>query len=820
MRFTSLGTCRLAEPLMAAVDDDHIRDQTNVFGYVHAAREVLQQIDFIFGGKLPQEYAPFIASAESFPRRRKRETTDLWFVEISSLKELRLESAYLQINHVTRQFSGNKPLLDLFWRLSGEADRPERARALADIEGFADIPDVRRHMLLESYVTTATQSSLEVDILEIAERLPGQIVFVPHVNVPTKAGSYITRRVELSRYLQTIAELHNLNYFDPAPHVNQFGLERAMINGGADINHYTPEFTSQLGRLMRTLAIDSVSEGKKLHLHSRTDSANGLSNAQNGYGLTAISEEMDIAAERATPVWEESLAGLTKSLAAARNYINSRDHNLALAVLRDIEQSSIANLEYCVLYARTLAAVGDNVKRTRIGDEIMSRFGDNVRALAAAAQVFEKAGEDAKARAAHEAASALVPSDPRPLFRLSVIADRNSDKAAAAKYIERGIAAASANAALLGNFYKLALRSNNAEALAQIGHQAAQCDQKLAIEACHALLALEQIESAACIAARLPAELRQGELGEPLQNSLRKKFIFHRDHSAPLQCLRTATTLAGLSADQGDAAATIAKGVKVVRDAARHLSADGDHDAARSMLAEATQICLDNPVLLREYGLTCEHANDLHSALNAWSALSAIKPDVALLTRAVAVARKIQAWDRAILLQRRVLDCNPLSQQEAEKMDTLLRHAAVDTRTLLDSGQTKNAMKFILGILKEDPESVMAQSLCRKMRKLLKANIETERGSSVDEYVNMLLELDGDDFQALTMRATSLESKRDFSGAAQSWLRLAEGRSARPSHWRRLAKLYTKLGDKAAAEAANQSAEKLEATRTMELSRA
>lgn len=267
MRFTTLGTCRLADPLMTLSNSEFVRDQTNVYGYAHTAKEVIQQIQFIFGEHIPDIYAPYITSGSTFVQKRNRTRTDLWIIEISSQKEFILDNYYLQINYLARHFSKYKELLNLFWRYPRQEDLTKRHLSLKAVENLSQLSEDDLNFLFNAYVVTTTEASLREDMEAIVKLLPGQIVFVPHVNVPTNNGSFIARRVELNRFMYSIACTNRYNLFDPAIPAVQFGVNRAMMNNGSDLNHYSPEFTEYLGSLFKTTVLEPARASKKIELN-------------------------------------------------------------------------------------------------------------------------------------------------------------------------------------------------------------------------------------------------------------------------------------------------------------------------------------------------------------------------------------------------------------------------------------------------------------------------------------------------------------------------------------------------------------------------
>ena len=512
----------------------------------------------------------------------------------------------------------------------------------------------------------------------------------------------------------------------------------------------------------------------------------------------------------AGPLTSDSSADLEKTVAAVQNLKKSRDHSQALNLLIQHGNIGFTNIEFSVLYARAAAAVGDMDTRKRVGNEVVSRFGGNARALTAAAQALEKAVDLQGARAALERAIQLTPTDARVFTRLASLASRMGDNIAVASYLEKGIANAGESADILTNLYKIAIKAGEPRAIAQIGEKIAAENPKAAADAAGALVSLGEIELAASVASRLKEDQREGALGQPLIRALRKKLTETRDSEDAMSGLRVAMALASLAGDPADAAAEVAKGAKLVRNAARAFSGDGNGGTAKQLLRDATQLLPDNAVLLREYGVVCKRTNDSLEAMNAWAALGKATSEISVFERAVNMAHKAGAWERGIELQRFIIDKNPASEESAEKMDSLLRHAVIAARKFVSNGEYEKATGLISALLKEDPQSVAGLSLARNLRKTLQVDLENEDSDIASARAKLVLDLYADDVKALKIRAVHFEKEGNRRAAAELWERLASGRKGNPSHWRRAARLYARLGDEEHAAAASRRADQLE----------
>ncbi len=247
---TSVGTCRLADPLSAIAKTHPIRrDLTNVYGFVHTSKEILQQLDVFEGRELPPELQRFICSAR-YEAPQLRGATDLFFVEVSSQKEVHYRGHLLQINCLDRVFQDRRELFDTLFRHKYPQEREARARALEQLPSFRDADPVERSILLESHVHLTTRDELACDMQVILGRLPAPVVFVCHIDVPDSAGKVIETRSRLCAWMREICTENGYTLFDPAPQVIAYGRVRALAENGRDTNHYTTEFKPVLGSLL------------------------------------------------------------------------------------------------------------------------------------------------------------------------------------------------------------------------------------------------------------------------------------------------------------------------------------------------------------------------------------------------------------------------------------------------------------------------------------------------------------------------------------------------------------------------------------------
>ena len=249
LRITAIGTCRIAHPLARGQKEDrYFLENGRVYGFVHCTKDIIQQIRFIQGElDIPEHLQPFIfnegrRASSSLPPP----TTDLYLVEVSSLKEVFFDGYYLQYNHLTSHFADRPEVLRAFLRNGPPTKQADRAKELEAIPSFRDCSALEREILLNATVAIQDFDGLVADLRRIFTMLRQPVVIVSHCDV-TVAGKTINGRRRLIEYLRKAAPLLRFELFEPTPLIGRLGQEFAMANGGADSTHYSSEFEAILG---------------------------------------------------------------------------------------------------------------------------------------------------------------------------------------------------------------------------------------------------------------------------------------------------------------------------------------------------------------------------------------------------------------------------------------------------------------------------------------------------------------------------------------------------------------------------------------------
>lgn len=246
---TTIGTCRIADPVLAATRLRPLkRANRHVYGFAHTMREVRQQIDDLFGvRRLPAELEPFCTDRVGDSKGDIEGPADLFFVEISTRKEYRYRDWVLQINYLDRSFRTTPDVYQIFRKLPQEQQLAERRDELMSTPGFAGLGDVERSVLIETFVHETTQEELSAGLSDVVARLPAPVVFFSHVDVDDVSGRALGSRRMLCGWMRDICAAKGFTVVDPTAMVLTYGRTAALADDGRDVNHYSLDFKRHYG---------------------------------------------------------------------------------------------------------------------------------------------------------------------------------------------------------------------------------------------------------------------------------------------------------------------------------------------------------------------------------------------------------------------------------------------------------------------------------------------------------------------------------------------------------------------------------------------
>jgi hypothetical protein len=244
---TVFGSCRVYNPgAILAADGRAKLNQGNIFGFVHCAAEVLQQLRLITGETLaPTRLRPYLNIGDHWRTpppptadalAQQFAATDVFVVEVSSLRHLRFKAFLLQINRTRELLAADPDVLRDWWTVLLKTGRNNRDAIPRD-----GLTPTARELMEQVTLVEQPASTIRRDIEAIARRLGKPVLFVSHFNVDM-AGAPIAQRSTIVEAFNGAGFAAPCDVLDPTGAVKARGIDHAL----ADAAHYQPKFEREL----------------------------------------------------------------------------------------------------------------------------------------------------------------------------------------------------------------------------------------------------------------------------------------------------------------------------------------------------------------------------------------------------------------------------------------------------------------------------------------------------------------------------------------------------------------------------------------------
>ena len=799
---TTLGTCRIADPVAAAARTFPIRRNTaGVYGFVHTAKEVLQLMDHLDGRVIPPELVRFVASADYAPPG-PRGPSDLFIVEVSSLKEVCFDGHLLQINCLDRAFQGRRELLDTLFQHKYPADRAMRRERLERLPGFAAADPLEQRILAEATVHITTKEELDQDLTLIQSRLPGPVVFACHIDLPDASGQTREARSRLCAWMRELCAIPGRTLFDPAPGVLEYGRTRALAEEGRDTNHYTAEYKSVLGAALFDAYMQPGAHGALAKPPAATapvPAGDGHADlratladvkARIGRGETDEAEVLLRTASIDHPGAVEVYT-LLGTVAYHRG-----DSTGALADLRHAMRLDPAAVEPKIMLVKIAQRLNRLEEACAQAQDLVASVPNDHKALTVAAKAFTKAKRFQQAAGIWRRVAMLREHQAAPLTEAARCELKGRNYEDAIRVADAALAREPDEAMALVIKAEALQRLKRMKEMAAVALLIAVADPAAAMAAVSPLVASSHHEEAASVLAAVRAQGHAAASDPVLQAGL----------------VRSLTQRARRSAERGDAVASAAawqavglldpgnhraaSGLRklvspLVADARRHATG-GDHPAAAAACRRGLGFEPGNVRLLRLLASCQERTADWPGAAQSWEKLATLsdEPTDALL-RAARSAGRADRPDEALRLYAR-LDAAALAGV-GSRVGSLARKLVRSMRDDHAAGQVGEAVRKANLLTSLDPGNAAAASLLRKAvsgyRRLLKVAIAAGDQAQQEEYCRLVLDIDPSRTDALKVLSRIYGGARRWRECIAVQQRLADLQPDEPRHWRKLASM-------------------------------
>jgi len=245
-RVTIMGSCRVYTTLQNLESDNLISIQNqSIYGYTHTTKETIQIIDNAKGSfRFPVELNQFISKNPKkifLTQNTNIDDTDIYIIEISSIKLIKVKSIYLKINETRKYLKEKIPLFDE-WINDLIKQKQKNIEYYFNNNYTQD--DKSLEMILEYLeIVDQDKTSFQDDIKYIINALPKnkKILFISHFDIKMKKKNIrIPSRVKIVKWLEEIREEYqnNIFFYNPRYTIEEFGNNLAID----DTAHYSESF--------------------------------------------------------------------------------------------------------------------------------------------------------------------------------------------------------------------------------------------------------------------------------------------------------------------------------------------------------------------------------------------------------------------------------------------------------------------------------------------------------------------------------------------------------------------------------------------------
>lgn len=252
LKITPIGSCRITNPLKKSTNKFGFDlNMDRIYGYTHTSAEALQQLKFLLGEYSPSEKIWPILCRTHIPEVKNaiaHSPSDLYFVELSSAKVLKVGTECVQLNYVSVHFSdffADTARTKKFWSLAKPGLEKEQWASLIEEPIFQAYTKDKQMLLSQLVASQATDDELRRDMLEIKQRV-NNVVFVTHCNAKLPGDSFIKAREYWIKQVESISAEIGAEVYNPTSLMEKFGQELSLEKEGLDLTHYSPIFESHL----------------------------------------------------------------------------------------------------------------------------------------------------------------------------------------------------------------------------------------------------------------------------------------------------------------------------------------------------------------------------------------------------------------------------------------------------------------------------------------------------------------------------------------------------------------------------------------------
>ena len=761
---TALGSCRIVNPMRLGSDAGAVHlNNADVYGYVHTPAEVIQLLDYLKGMDVPEPVVPYVAGSRTVPPRTRRTESDVYVIEISSLKSIVFHGWNLQLNYFAERLRPFPDLRRSFFEAPLQEQRNRRAMELVRLPDFMALPTYDRRVLVDAHVVNVTREDLRTGVLAVVERLAKPVLFVTHLDLPDPRGNKIESRSLICAWMAELAQEFGIMVFDPTPHVLQFGIDRALAENGQSRSHYS-------GAFERVLA-----EALQEEMHR----ACAVSFPHVFLPVAAASRDFDFQVDCA------------RARTEALELIRAGDLAGATALAR----AAIAQEPPCgramSIIAQAALRAGDASAALNFALQARAADATERSAIAVAAKALTKLHRYQAAAELWEEVSAARPGSVRPLVEGARCRLRAKAPQAALELISKGL--------LLepGDVLALAVKAEALHMLGRwsdlvaVGIALASSAPDAAVAVLQWLFAANETRGLACIAeairnSRTPASSVPVDLASKLCMAA-DEAAGDRRWQAAGECLRAARALDPRNERAGTLLSRI---LGSWMEKAHSLIRSGALADAMAVYDVSLQIDPYHGRALREAAMVAEQQSAWDRASDLWMRCCEGKSAPSLLVRTARATELAGREHEALELYCRALAADPTQTAALAARKSLARRLGKMARSLEVQGDIEAAAELAAAVLRASPEDPVCAKIIRRQSarliKLLRQAMHEGDESRQESLANDLLRLDPRRSEALKVLSTARMRAGHFGEAADLLRQLASIQTDVAAHWVKL----------------------------------
>ena len=247
LKVTVIGTCRVHDT-MAAVSEEGsvILNNGGMESFVHSTPEILLRLRVLMGlESYDKQLLPLQVGESKSPRTQPNDDfvmadTDVFVIEVSTLKTVSSQGSPLQFNEVRRHLC--TPHGEFGKELATKINDAFNQRKETVGVMNHDVPDdfpTKFHAILE-HLRPYVQQEQDIvgDLEEILKLTQRPTLLVNHINVEGTNGRLISSRNRLCNIVKAFCNERGTALFEPATMFETMDRTKLLMDDGQDVNHY------------------------------------------------------------------------------------------------------------------------------------------------------------------------------------------------------------------------------------------------------------------------------------------------------------------------------------------------------------------------------------------------------------------------------------------------------------------------------------------------------------------------------------------------------------------------------------------------------